>query len=452
MPLPGTTNKNFIEPALNESNPSWGSTLNSLFNAIDAVFGSTTIVSGLTTGTTTLSNIQYPSPFLKLSGTLTGNVIISLPAGVAGLWYIYNGCTNTGSNTFTVTFASNGVNGQILSAANWNAVACDGSGVFFQNTVAPSAAGSNTQVQYNNNGALGASSGLTYGAQTSTFTGSIAAGTSQLVLTSPTGTLYTGMTLGTITGGTFTTPTAVVITGQVSGTTGGAGTYSLSQTNTAGTGATVASATFTALSASNIIGTLLGSAQSATYAGATTIPVGYVSVPQTTSTTVGSATDGYHVYTSGSVTVTGSSFSIGDCFVIVNSGSSVISIIPGASTTLRLAASTATPAQNYTVSFTNGSANITGSGLPVVGSAVQFTTTGTLPTGFTVGTTYYVLTNTSGTTVTVSATPGGTAITATSAGSGTHTMANYRTIAGYGQAVVLCTASNQFYISGQGAN
>lgn len=77
---------------------------------------------------------------------------------------------------------------------------------------------------------------------------------------------------------------------------------------------------------------------------------------------------------------------------------------------------------SYTVGFTNGSANITGTGLPVVGTAVQFATTGSLPVNFATSTTYYVKTNTSGTTITVSSTVGGTAITAGSAGSGTQAL------------------------------
>lgn len=53
--------------------------------------------------------------------------------------------------------------------------------------------------------------------------------------------------------------------------------------------------------------------------------------------------------------------------------------------------------------------------------AVVFTTTGTLPTGLTAGTTYYVKTILDNGTFTVSATKGGTVINTTGAGSGTHT-------------------------------
>jgi hypothetical protein len=55
-----------------------------------------------------------------------------------------------------------------------------------------------------------------------------------------------------------------------------------------------------------------------------------------------------------------------------------------------------------------------------VGQTVTFSTTGTLPTGITAGTTYFVRTATAGTTFTISLTSGGTAIATTAAGTGTH--------------------------------
>jgi hypothetical protein len=75
-------------------------------------------------------------------------------------------------------------------------------------------------------------------------TGAIAAGTSILVVTGVTGTIEVGMTLGTITGGTFSSSTTVKIVNQISGTTGGAGSYTISQTNTGGSSASVTSASF----------------------------------------------------------------------------------------------------------------------------------------------------------------------------------------------------------------
>jgi len=83
------------------------------------------------------------------------------------------------------------------------------------------------------------------------------------------------------------------------------------------------------------------------------------------------------------------------------------------------AGSTAT----FTVTFTNGSATISGTGLPsTTGTAVAFTTTGALPTNFAINTTYFVLAGSTSTAITVAATAGGTAIVAGSAGSGTQTL------------------------------
>lgn len=77
-----------------------------------------------------------------------------------------------------------------------------------------------------------------------------------------------------------------------------------------------------------------------------------------------------------------------------------------------------------TVTITNASPAVvswTAHGL-AENAAVVFTTTGSLPTGLTAGTTYYVKTVLTADTFTVSATPGGTVIDTSGAGSGTHTI------------------------------
>jgi len=71
---------------------------------------------------------------------------------------------------------------------------------------------------------------------------------------------------------------------------------------------------------------------------------------------------------------------------------------------------------------------------PPVGQAVQFTTTGTLPTGLSTNTTYYVI-STSTNTCQFSTTLGGSAVTFTnSSGSGTHTAVTQRAFNPYGGA------------------
>ena len=72
-----------------------------------------------------------------------------------------------------------------------------------------------------------------------TFSGTIASASNQLVVTGVTGTIYANMTLTGVTGGSFNVPGNIQIQSQVSGTTGGAGTYLLNQTNNGGGSASV---------------------------------------------------------------------------------------------------------------------------------------------------------------------------------------------------------------------
>lgn len=79
-----------------------------------------------------------------------------------------------------------------------------------------------------------------------------------------------------------------------------------------------------------------------------------------------------------------------------------------------------------TATFTNSSAVIGATNTFVVGQAVVFTTTGGLPTNFTAGTVYYVIsTGLSSSQFEVASTIGGSAITAGSAGTGTQTVTTY---------------------------
>lgn len=79
-------------------------------------------------------------------------------------------------------------------------------------------------------------------------------------------------------------------------------------------------------------------------------------------------------------------------------------------------------AESFTVTISNASPGVvTASGHGLNNNdSIQFTTTGSLPTGLSTGTTYWIVSKATNT-FEVSASPGGTAITTSSAGSGTHT-------------------------------
>ena len=450
-----TTNKALNLPAYNST--SWDVPLNANFTSIDTAFGGYTVLNPTGgSGTTILTSTQYTPPLVIIGtavptssasgvATLTANVDYEIPSGVGGSWFVYN---NTTGN-YTVTFSTgnpNSLNPSVaLRQGVTTAIVCDGTNIGFADTNPIYASGSNTQLQYNNSGVLGASSDLTWAAYSATFTGTIAAavtftgtiaagtntlvttavtgtiqsgmtlgtitggtftspttvtilsqvsgttggagtytisqvntgtaatvgtaGTNTLITTGVTGTIRLGMTLGTITGGTFSSPTTVTITSQLSGTTGGAGTYTLSQGNTGGAGATVGSASFSAIAAPNLIGNVTGnastatsattasfattastatsatSATTATYASTVTgtaLAIGYLQIPQSTNTTAAASDVGKHIYVSSSVTINSGIFVAGDSFVIVNSNTSTtsISVIAGSGVTLRIAGTT----------------------------------------------------------------------------------------------------------------
>lgn len=67
--------------------------------------------------------------------------------------------------------------------------------------------------------------------------------------------------------------------------------------------------------------------------------VGFRGIPQSTDTTPDNSEIGQHVYTASNVTVTAANFSVGDAFLVANSGGSNLTIVQGTGTTLRIAGS-----------------------------------------------------------------------------------------------------------------
>jgi hypothetical protein len=98
-----TTNKNIEKPGNNDYIDTWNVPVNNDWDIIDRAFGGTFNVS-LTNANVTLTQTNAQNVCIKLTGTLTGNVVIYFPSGVSG-FYIVNNAT-TGS--YTVTLASAG--------------------------------------------------------------------------------------------------------------------------------------------------------------------------------------------------------------------------------------------------------------------------------------------------------------------------------------------------------
>jgi len=245
-----TPNKNILKPAYNEysTNPTgWSGAINQDWDQIDSAFGGTQAMT-LTTGTIDLTNtfpiVAYPSGgsasyiplILSLSGTLTGNVLIRTPA--AGNWIIYNNAVNSGTNTFTVSFAV--VTGGstigtpiVLQSAARSFVYADSTGAFFISAVpAPNSITSSMFQAGAVNTAAIADGAVTYpkvaasaqatsaeyraGIVGASFTGTIV-GTA-LTVSSVTGTIVVGMALsgtGVIAGTTIATYNSGTLTGTV---------------------------------------------------------------------------------------------------------------------------------------------------------------------------------------------------------------------------------------------
>jgi hypothetical protein len=354
-----TTNKRIEKPASGDYANTWAAPVNGDWDVIDTAFGGTTSLNAVgASGTVVLTTAQYRPPLIVISGSITGNINYQLPAGIGGYWFVYNATTTGAGGPYAIVLSSAGGGSTVTLAQGYTtAVICDGTNVGRADSNPAAAGGSTTQVQYNNAGLLAGSASLTWGTYSATFTGTIAASSSTLVTTGVTGTIRIGMTLGTITGGTFTSPTTVTILSQISGTIGGAGSYTISQTNTGGAGATVGSASYSALAAPNVIGNLTGNAATATLATTATtatyastvtgtaLAIGYLQLPQNSQSTayVAAAGDvGKHIYTTSNVTLNPSVFSAGDAFVIVNSNTATtsITVIAGTGVVLRIAGTT----------------------------------------------------------------------------------------------------------------
>ena len=257
-----TPNKGIEEPAYNDyaANPTgWTSPINNNWTYLDTALGGSTSLNqtGLS-GTQVLSTAQYRPLSLIVSGTPTSLVTYQVPSGVGGQWIIRN------TSSSTVAFNSGAGGGTVAVGANSNvSISCDGTstGMVLTNYTAPSAAGSNTQVQYNSGGILAGSAGLTFDGTTLTATGLNANG---------------NVTLGASAGSTFTWNPNTVTLGAGAINIGSSTLYLNSATQQVGIGTTAVTS-----NKLTVAGTIRSTAGGIVYPDGTT---------QTTATVVTSGT------------------------------------------------------------------------------------------------------------------------------------------------------------------
>ena len=110
MADPTTANTSMFVPVRGTDQGTWDVPVNANFNAIDSMFGGVTTLTPTNTPII-MTSVQAQCSIIRLTGTLTGNVAITM-ASINKFWTIENLLTNASSG-FVVTFVSTGGSQQI---------------------------------------------------------------------------------------------------------------------------------------------------------------------------------------------------------------------------------------------------------------------------------------------------------------------------------------------------
>ena len=213
-----------------ENAGTWGTKTNTnlqLIEQISAGYISQT-VNG--TGATTLAvsdgatGATLATRVILLTGTITGNITVTIPLDVENWYFIKNGTTGGYTVEFKYVSGSGSSFTWTTTQKDWRvlyAAADDGTNPNIAEvglTTAP--AGSDTEIQYNNSGAFGGDSNLIWNSSTGLNIGS----QKELRLQDTTGGQYIGMKAsGTTTSYTLTLPAAIATSNDqiLTSTTGG---------------------------------------------------------------------------------------------------------------------------------------------------------------------------------------------------------------------------------------
>ena len=143
-----TTNKVLELPGNGDYVDTWNIPVNGDMSIIDQAFGGVTNLNA-TTGSVTLSDTQYRSLILSVSGTIAADVTYTIPSGVGGQWVCYNNTVGA----FNVYLASaGGGNVEAMPQGQQTLLACNGTDVWLVSsaTSAVPTGGGTNKIFYNN--------------------------------------------------------------------------------------------------------------------------------------------------------------------------------------------------------------------------------------------------------------------------------------------------------------
>ena len=215
-------NKSITTPTVGGDTNVWGGILNSDLSNIDVAFGGKTTVASLVGGTYSLSSNECIPPNIVLTGSLTSNLTVQIPAGVGGMWSFYN--NTVGGYTVSIVSAGGGASVPITQSAR-TLIVSDGTSASLGVTIAATSSPGlpANSVQFNNAGVFTGSDNFTIAGSTITI-GAASAFTLDVKDTlklSGASSGYVGLKAASAAGSTtYTLPTADGAAGQVLSTNG----------------------------------------------------------------------------------------------------------------------------------------------------------------------------------------------------------------------------------------
>ena len=158
-----TTNKGLIQPANGSYVDTWDQPVNNDWSYIDTAFGGAVSLNATGISAHTLTLTEYRPLIIEVTGAISNNVVYTIPSGIGGQWIVINNTTDATGGPWTISFTCAG-SGYSISCprATTTNLMCDGVNVNFADGRPGSPGGSNTQVQYNNNGTLAGSSNFVF--------------------------------------------------------------------------------------------------------------------------------------------------------------------------------------------------------------------------------------------------------------------------------------------------